>query len=229
MVTATVNDVSATVTYESSAGACPGGVCPVTAPQMWVTATVTAADGATRQEYTILVTEAAAGASSDAWLSGLEIAPGSLSPAFVSSTLAYSANVPNGTVSVMVTATVNDVSATVTYESSAGACPGGACPVTAPQTWVTATVTAADGATRQEYVIEVKVLPSMDTALSGLEIAPGELTPEFVSTTTEYTAELENLVSSVIVTPTLNQAHEVYTITGSPETCSPAMEARERT
>jgi hypothetical protein len=105
---------------------------------------------------TITITRAV---SNDANLIDLTIDPGTLAPAFVSSTNAYEAGVPNGTTSTAVTATTSDANATVTYESSAGACalPGARgtaapanCAVAGPKTWITATVTAEDGATTEK-------------------------------------------------------------------------------
>ena len=98
----------------------------------------------------------------DADLLDLTVSPGVLAPAFVSSTTNYTVGVPNGTTSATVAATTSDVSATVVYSSSAGSCtPGNAtpsnCVVAGPKTWITTTVTAADGTTTKQYFIEITV------------------------------------------------------------------------
>ena len=119
--------------------------------------------------------------SPDASLSALTINPGTLAPAFVSNTNNYTAEVPNGTTSVMVTATTNDAGASVAYASSAGPCgiaargafptppPGAPCEVAGPKTWITATVTAADESTR-EYSIEITFAapPSSDLTIGNV-------------------------------------------------------------
>ena len=166
-VTSTLN-----INGDSSAGGCDvsysqgeeagnGGCTIDPSGTTWITLTVTAEDGTTTLDYVIVVNPPVV--SSDATLSALAIVPGTLSPAFVSSTTSYTAQVPAGTTSVAVTATVNQVSATVAYTSSAGACTAGTCTVAAPKTWITVTVTAADGTTTEEYVIEITVAASLTT------------------------------------------------------------------
>ncbi len=166
-VTSTLN-----INGDSSAGGCDvsysqgeeagnGGCTIDPSGTTWITLTVTAEDGTTTLDYVIVVNPPVV--SSDATLSALAIVPGTLSPAFVSSTTSYTAQVPAGTTSVAVTATVNQVSATVAYTSSAGACTAGTCTVAAPKTWITVTVTAEDGTTTEEYVIEITVAASLTT------------------------------------------------------------------
>jgi hypothetical protein len=213
-VTATVNSVSATVSYSSTAGACtPGNASPsdcALAASGVTTITVTVTNGSTTEEYVIVVT---AVPSDDASLGGLEIDPGTLSPAFVSTTKQYAAEVPNGTTSVAVTATTSDVSATVAYASSEGACnPENAapsdCAISATDvTTITVIVTAADLTTIEIYTILVTVAaaaPSSDATLGDLTIDPGTLDPAFVSTTTEYEGAVANDVTSTLVTATPN-------------------------
>ena len=72
--------------------------------------TVTAEDGVSTVTYSVVVTRAA---SSDATLSALALAEGTLSPTFSSDVLAYTADVGNEITSVTVTATVT-VAVTVT-------------------------------------------------------------------------------------------------------------------
>jgi hypothetical protein len=146
-------------------------VCAVAGPKTWITVTAMV-DGTTTEQYSIEITVADAGASSDASLMDLTIDPGTLAPAFVSSTTSYAAGVPNGTTATDVTATPSDANATVTYESSAGACAAPTtrneaaapanCAVTGPKTWITVTVTAEDGTT-QAYHIEITVAAPLTT------------------------------------------------------------------
>jgi alpha-tubulin suppressor-like RCC1 family protein len=217
VVTATVNDVGATVSYSTTGGTCTlGNASPSTcdiAPSgtTTITITITASDLTTIKTYTIVVTVADENASSDAKLGELAISPGALSPAFVSSTTDYAAIVPNGTTSAVVTATTNDVSATVSYSTTGGTCtPGNTSPSTceiAPSgtTTITITITAADGATIETYTMIVTVAgASSDATLGDLTIDPGTLEPAFVSTTTAYAASVANDVASVQVTATPN-------------------------
>jgi hypothetical protein len=212
-VTAAAADVSATVVYSSSAGACATGTCAIAGPKTWITVTVTAADGRMLQAYSIKITAVDANASTDASLMDLAIDPGTLTPAFVSSTTSYAANVPNGTTGVAVTATVNDANATVVVASSTGACtPGDAspsnCTVAGPKTWITVTVTAADGRTTEEYVIEITVA-NLTGGVSGLTIDPGTLAPAFVSSTTSYAASVPDGTFAVTATAEIYGAADV--------------------
>jgi hypothetical protein len=61
---------------------------------------------------------------------------------------------------------------------------------------------------------------STDASLSGLALSDGVLTPAFVSTTTSYAASVENAVSSVIITPTVNDAGATYTVATSSGACA---------
>jgi len=66
------------------------------------------------------------------------------------------------------------------------------------------------------------VIPSSDATLSNLTISAGTLTPGFASGTTTYTDSVGNDITSVTVTPTVNESHatvKVNTVTvtsGSP-------------
>jgi hypothetical protein len=232
VVTATVNQVSATVSYSSTGGVCTPGnaspsTCALTAPGVTtITVRTTAQDGVTTDVYTVVVTSPP---SNDANLLDLDIEPGSLSPAFVSTTTDYTARVPDGTASVLVTATTSDVSATIAYVTTAGSCtPGNASPSTcdiAPSgtTTITITITAADGTTKI-YTIVVTVAPagaSSDASLLDLDIEPGELSPAFVSTTTSYTAELPIGTTSAVVTATTSDVSATITYASTAGECTP--------
>ena len=79
-----------------------------------ITVEVTAEDGVTTKTYTVTVTRAPpAGASSDATLSELTLSGGvTLSPAFASGTITYTANVDNSVSATTVTAVTTDARAT---------------------------------------------------------------------------------------------------------------------
>jgi hypothetical protein len=155
--------------------AAPGACTPATSPanctlnigRNLITVTVTAEDGVTKRDYVITVMRDGGAVSNDASLIELDIEPGELSPAFVSTTTSYTAAVPNGTTTAAVTATTSDVSATIAYSSTAGACtPGNASPsdcaiAASGTTTITVTVTAQDGTTKQyEIVVTVASAPT---------------------------------------------------------------------
>jgi hypothetical protein len=82
------------------------------------------------------------------------------------------------------------------------------------------TVTAAAGNSAHYVVVVTRTEISTDASLSDLALSDGALTPAFVSTTTSYTASVENGVSSVIVTPTVNDAGATYTVEASSGACA---------
>src|SRR5690348_691 len=55
---------------------------------------------------------------------------------------------------------------------------------------------------------------SSDASLSSLVISSGTLSPTFASSTTAYTASVNNATSSITVTPTANESHETITVNG---------------
>jgi hypothetical protein len=230
VVTATTSDVSETISYSSTAGACtPGNASPsdcaiASSGTTTITITITAPDGAV-QEYEIVVT---LGPSNDASLGALDIDPGSLSPAFVSTTMDYTARVPDGTASVLVTATTSDADATIAYATTGGTCtPGNASPSTCDiassgTTTITITITAADLTTTKVYTIVVTVAPagaSSDASLGELDIEPGELSPAFVSTTTSYTAAAPAGTTAAVVTATTSDVSATITYASSAGAC----------
>jgi alpha-tubulin suppressor-like RCC1 family protein len=157
------------VTGDSSAGGCDvsystgeesglGGCTIVPTGTTYITLTATAEDGTTR-DYTIVVT-------AQPHITDLEIDIPGLTPAFVSTTLNYQTEVPNGTNQLVVTPTLS-AGATAAYSSTAGACTvnganrgvasgaaaeSATCPLFPTQT-TTVTVDVTDGTTTRSYVI----------------------------------------------------------------------------
>ncbi|WP_222429929.1 cadherin-like beta sandwich domain-containing protein [Paenibacillus cremeus] len=166
-----------------------------------ITVLVTAQDGTTTQSYTVTVTRAA---SSNADLSNLTLSAGTLTPSFASGTTSYAASVANAVISVDVTPTVADSTASVTVNGSA-ATSGNAKTVNlnVGANTITVLVTAQDGTTTKSYTVTVTRAASSNADLSNLTLSQGTLTPSFASGTMTYTASVANAVTSVDVTPTL--------------------------
>ncbi len=175
---------------------------------------VTAEDGVTTETYTVNVTRARGGASTDATLNGLSISPGTLSPTFASSRTTYTASVANSVSSITVTPTANDSNATITVAGTAvnSGAASTAQNLGAGLNSIIITVTAEDGATTETYTVKVTRAASSltDATLSRLVISDGtktlKLTPSFDSNTEDYTASVANSVSNVRVIPAVNQA-----------------------
>jgi len=115
---------------------------------------VTAQDGTT-STYTVTVTRAAP--STVSTLSGLALSAGTLSPAFATGTLSYTASVPNATTSITVRPTVTDSTATVKVNETPVALgdASGAIPLAVGTNTITTVVTAQDGTTTSTYTLTV--------------------------------------------------------------------------
>ena len=215
-VTPTVNQPSATVTVNGTAvtSGTASGAISLKVGANPISVVVTAQDGSTLT-YTLTVTR---GPSNDATLSNLTISSGALSPAFTSATTGYADTVLNSVGSVTVTPTVNQANATVTVNGVAvnsGSASGAIALAVGPNT-ITLVVTAQDGSTKVTYTVTVtRGAPlSSDATLSNLTVNQGTLTPAFASATTAYSDSVDNTVSSVMVTPTVNQANATVTVNG---------------
>ena len=150
-----------------------------------VSLTVTAEDG-TQKVYTVTVVRI----SNDATLSSLTVSEGTLSPAFVPGTIAYTVNVPNSVTSVEVTGTANYAKASVAGNGYRTLAVGANA--------VNVKVTAEDRTTTKTYTVTLVRAPSSDAELQDIQLSSGSLS--FDPGTTDYTVTVGGSVASVIVT-----------------------------
>ena len=171
--------------------------------------TVRASDGKLNADRTVRITvknvneepEIMKVGSTDATLSALSLSDGTLAPAFMAGTMAYTAMVDNDVESVTVTATPNHINATYAVD-------GGDDLMVGPNT-ITVTVTAEDGTAMMEYMITVTRAGSMDAYLSELDLwlypmtdpmtEIGDLTDTFMADTMSYTVMADNSVAQIKV------------------------------
>ena len=225
-VTPTVNQANATVTVNGTAvtsGSASGSIS-LNVGTNTITTVVTAQDGTTTQTYTTTVTRAAA-ASTDANLSGLTLSSGAITPTFASSTINYTQSVAYGVSSITVTPTINQANATVTVNGTAvtSGSASGSISLSVGTNTITTVVTAQDGTTTKTYTTTVtRAAASTDATLSGMTLSSGALTPTFASSTFAYTQSVANAVSSITVTPTVNQANATVTVNGTAVTSGSA-------
>jgi len=118
-----------------------------------ITIQVTAEDGTTTKTYTITVRRQ----SNNAYLSGLAVSEGTLSPSFDKNETRYTVNVPNEITSLRVTPTVEDslASVEVNGQSVTSSNPDVEINLNAGNNTISVTVTAEDGTTKV-YTITVR-------------------------------------------------------------------------
>jgi subtilase family serine protease len=153
------------------------------------------------------------GESSDDTLSNLTLSIGGLSYTGATS---YSLSVSNDVTSLTVTPTVNESHATVTVNGTpvTSGLPSGTINLSVGNNTIIVAVTAQNSATLT-YIITINRLGvslSSDDTLSNLTISSGNLT---YTGATSYNVSVEWNVSSVIVTPTVNESHATVTVNGN--------------
>ncbi|WP_166727778.1 cadherin-like beta sandwich domain-containing protein [Mucilaginibacter gilvus] len=203
-LTPTVADATATVQVNGvtvASGTTSTDIVLAVGPNV-ITTVVTAEDGTTKS-YTLTVDRAK---SPNANLADLTLSTGTLSPVFAPTTIGYSASVSNATTGITVTATVSEPNATLQINGAAVASgtPSANIPLVVGPNVITTLVTAQDG-TVKTYTTTVTRAPSPDATLSNMALSAGTLSPGFASATTSYTAAVANAVTSVTLTPTVNE------------------------
>lgn len=165
---------------------------------------VIAEDGTATNTYNMTVKRQ----NNNAWLSGLDVTPGTLNEPFAQDRQAYTmANVPYATSSLTVTPTLSDPNATVYVRANGGSYIPAAngSPATLPLTVGSNTleikVLAEDPSVEKIYTFTVTRLKNSDANLSGLTVSPGYL--DFSSQVTDYSLTVSRSVSSLTVKPVL--------------------------
>ncbi|MFD2671715.1 cadherin-like beta sandwich domain-containing protein [Marinicrinis sediminis] len=157
-VTAAVYDSNATlkVNGTTATSGMSTSAIPLNVGDNTITVTVTAEDGITTKDYTVVVKRAAL--STNAELSALAISAGTLSPSFAEGITSYTADVANSADHVTVTASVYDSNATlkVNGTTATSGMPSNAIPLNVGDNTITVTVTAEDGTTTKDYIVVVK-------------------------------------------------------------------------
>ena len=179
-LTPTVADAAAAATVNGtsvSSGTASGAIA-LSVGTNTVTVRVTAEDGATTKDYTVIITRQASTImplASDAELSALTASSStsatgtfsslSLEPAFAAPTTSYTATVLNPVTHVKLTPTVADAAAaaTVNGTSVSSGTASGAIALSVGTNTVTVRVTAEDGATTKDYTVTITRLPTHTT------------------------------------------------------------------
>jgi len=212
------SDANATIKVNGTAvtsGTTTAPIALAEGGQTVISTVVTAQDGTTMQTYTLTVTRAPSG---NATLSNLQLNNGTLTPAFATGTVNYSASVANSVSTITITPTITDANATIKVNGTtvaSGTASGAIALAEGAQTVINTVVTAQDGTTTKTYKVTVTRAPSSNATLSKLGPGIGGLTPAFSSGTTSYTISTGNANASMTLTPVSSDANATIQVNGT--------------
>ncbi len=215
-VTAATADAAASVMINGQvvASGVPSAVINLAIGVNTINVIVTAADAVSSKVYTITIHRAAASTNAD--LSALTIAPGTLAPVFASNTLDYTAQVDNTVGAIQITATTADTGATLTIngQSRTSGNPGVGFSLSVGANIIPMVVTAADKVTSKTYTLTVTRAASANADLSALALSTGTLVPAFSASTFTYNTTVATAVTAVQVTAAVVDSGSTLTING---------------
>ena len=198
-LTPTVNEPNATAVVNN------GNPITLAVGTNLVPVTVAAQDTTTTQTYFVTINRAA---SSDATLSSLGLINAPISPNFSPAVTSYTATVHNLVTTETVIAAPNHSGATVVTNN------GNPITLVVGTNTIPVEVTAADGTTKITYTVTITRSPSSDATLSNLISSIGTLTPNFAPATTAYTLAVNHSVTTLTLTPTVNEPNATAVING---------------
>ncbi len=184
---------------------------------------ITAQNGTATSSYTFNVTRAS---SNIVTLKNILLSSGTVSPTFDSNITSYTALVDHTVNTITLTPVPTDITATITVNGNQVLANTPSAPISlnvGDNTLLTIVV-AQDGIAKKTYIINVTRQANNDAGLSALAVTSGAtstpslsnipLTPPFTSSGTNYTAAVAFNISSVLVTPTLNDPNATMTLNG---------------
>ncbi|AVK83259.1 hypothetical protein C3943_06615 [Lysinibacillus sp. B2A1] len=148
-------------------------------------------------------------------LEGLQLNEGTLSPEFSKEILSYDVNVMNTVSTITVIPNAKDSTATVKVNGnlvSSGAT-SATIPLNVGSNTIFIEVTAVNS-TKKTYQVKVTRAPSSNANLISLTLNSGILSPEISSGDSNYTASVENAITSLTVTPTAADATAKIKVNG---------------
>ncbi len=164
--------------------------------------------------YTVLVNRA--GLAGNNSLASLTVSPGTLAPDFSANIQNYAVDVANNVGSITVTPTLSDPVATMTVNGQS-AISGQASIISlnnAGQNTVVPIVVTAQNGSPKTYLVTVDRGVSGNNFLQSLSVSPGSLTPAFNSGTVGYTVNVASNVTSVTITPRVQDPAATMTVNG---------------
>lgn len=175
------------------------------------TAELTITKNGFSKKYTVIITK-----KGQAKLKSLKPSTGSLSPAFDPEVTDYTITVPTGTTSIAFTPTTVDNSATVKVKKVivASGKKSQDIKLDEGENEIPITVTTKDGDTTVYNITVTRTEQFRSANLKSLKLTSGSLSPSFNKEVYEYTAIVDNKVSSVGVIPTAEDANATIEVNG---------------
>lgn len=215
-VTPTLSDPAATMTVNGNPGASgQASTVSLNGPgKSTVIPIVVTAQNGNEKTYQVSVNR---GESGNNFLESLTISPGTLDPVFSAGEVDYRVDVANNITNVTVTATPQDANANVAINGQNTGSRSISLGKPGTSTLISIVVTAQND-TEQTYRVTVNRGISGNNNLQNLTLSPETLSPAFSPGTVGYTvnlpANLPSTVTSMTVTPTLQDADASMTVNG---------------
>jgi hypothetical protein len=149
-------------------------------------------------------------------LASLNVSPGTLQPAFSGATTQYQVDLANNVPSVTVSAQPAVAGDSVTINGEATASRSIALGEAGTTTPVNIVVSESGTNSRTYTVLFTKATLTGNNSLRSLSVSPGPLEPGFNPNTLSYEASVASNVTSMRVTPTLDDPAATMTVNGQP-------------
>jgi len=162
-----------------------------------------------------------------ALLGTLSLSPGSLAPAFKTTTTSYSANVGGNILSMTVTPRNADGVASLKVNGTpvVSGMPSQSISLVTGANTINIAVTSQDNTLTKIYTVTVTKAPSNVATLASFTLSTGVLHPTFVPSTVNYVTTVPNSITSISVTPTTIEAHATVKVNSIAVTSSTASAA----
>lgn len=185
---------------------------------------VTASGGHTQKSYVISVN----GTASDANLASLSVNGHSLNPVFSAGETNYTINLDNSVETLELSASTSDTKALMLVEGAIlNSGDSQTINLDTGENTIEVMVVAQDASTQTYTVTVNRATGNVD--LSGLTLSDGILNQTFDPSVNQYTADVVNSISEVIVTPTLSDSEATTTVNGDAPSLPVSLEVGENT
>lgn len=155
--------------------------------------------------------------SNNSSLSGINLNIGTLTPNFNTSTYNYSSSVGSGTNSITITPVGSNSAATITVNGAALNNGVATVNLVTGTNTVTVVVTADDGVATNTYslIVTKAATISNDASLGGFTLSTGTISPNFNTSTYNYTSSVGANTNSIVISPSGTNAQATITVNGA--------------